>query len=74
MLDEACIYSKDVLHADRVTLSVFSRNDKALNCYNSAGFRIIGEETYTMPIGVWDGLILEKVLAKEVSENANTDT
>ena len=64
MLDEACDYSKDVLHADRVTLSVFSRNSKALKCYTSAGFRRTGEETYTMPTGVWKALILEKVIGR----------
>ena len=62
MLDEACRYSKDVLHAERVTLSVFSRNTKALKCYDSAGFRSISKETYTMPIGVWEAQILEKEL------------
>lgn len=63
MLDAACEYSRDVLKAERVTLSVFTRNIPALRCYDSAGFRASGEpENYRLPIGDWDGVILEKSL------------
>ena len=63
MLDAACSYSRDILRAKRVTLSVFTRNTAALRCYDSAGFRASGEpENYRLPVGEWDGVILEKKL------------
>lgn len=63
MLDAACEYSRDVLRAQRVTLSVFTRNTTAIRFYGSAGFRANGEpENYRLPIGDWEGVILEKPL------------
>lgn len=63
MLEEACEYSKDVLHASRVSLSVFTTNEKAIKCYESCGFRKTGvTELYELPAGSWEGVIMEKDL------------
>lgn len=63
MIEEACEYSKDVLHASRASVSVFLRNEKAVKCYESRGFRRNGEsEIYELPAGSWEGIIMEKEL------------
>ncbi len=63
MLEAASDYSRDVLRAQRVTLSVFTRNTTAIRFYGSVGFRASGEpENYRLPIGDWEGVILEKPL------------
>lgn len=63
MLEEACEYSRDVLHATKASLSVFRRNENAIKCYESRGFRKTGvTELYELPAGSWEGMIMEKNL------------
>ena len=65
MLDAACDYSRNILKAERATLAVFTRNTTALKFYDSVGFRACGEpENYKLPVGDWDGVILEKELKR----------
>lgn len=63
MLTSAFEYSRVVLHAKKVTLAVFTRNEKALRCYTAAGFRQTGgKEIYRVPSGEWESILLEKDL------------
>jgi len=63
MLEEACEYSRDVLHASKASLSVFTTNEKAIRCYESRGFRRTGEtESYELPAGSWEGVVMERDL------------
>ena len=59
MLRLAIEYAKQ-LGASRITLGVFANNPRARKCYESAGFRAVGDtEQYEMPVGVWDCLEME---------------
>ncbi|KAG4101704.1 acyl-CoA N-acyltransferase [Neocallimastix lanati (nom. inval.)] len=42
MLQLAIAYARDTLKASRITLSVFLDNNSALHCYESVGFKPIG--------------------------------
>lgn len=64
MLRLAIDYAKNVLCATRITLGVFSNNDRAKRCYLAAGFRCVGKaEIYKMPIGDWECEELELTLS-----------
>lgn len=55
MLQLAIDYAKNILHASKITLGVFTNNDSARYCYESAVFQATGLiETYKMPIGEWE--------------------
>lgn len=63
LLDAACDYARDKLKSSRVTLAVFTRNEKAMQCYTSAGFRQSGgTEMYRVPPGEWKSVVLDKEL------------
>ena len=65
MLETALDYARDVLKADTVTLGVFANNPAARRCYESAGFRSVGENTfYQMPDGRWECIEMERTLLK----------
>jgi len=55
MLEKAIGYAKNILKAETVTLGVFANNHAAKHCYESVGFRPVGENTsYQMTIGRWE--------------------
>ena len=47
----ACAYAAQELHAERATLGVFTENEAALHCYRAAGFRETGETADIMLAG-----------------------
>ena len=60
MMQLAIDYAKNVLCASKITLGVFTNNDRARHCYESVGFRSIGKtEIYKMPIGEWECIEME---------------
>lgn len=64
MLQLAIDYAKNVLHASKITLGVFTNNDSARYCYESVGFRPVGRtEIYKMPVGEWECVEMELVIA-----------
>ena len=45
-------YAKTVLHASKITLGVFTNNERARHCYEAVGFQPTGKViTYMMPDG-----------------------
>ena len=62
MLQLAIDYAQKELGANRITLGVFCDNLAAFNSYQSVGFRIIGEDIYTIDGEEWKGfeMALEK--------------
>ena len=64
MLKLAIDYTKNVLCATKITLGVFTNNDRAKSCYESVGFRSTGKtETYKMPVGEWECAEMELILS-----------
>ena len=62
MLQLAIDYAKNILHASKITLGVFTNNDQARYCYEAVGFQPVGRtELYKMPIGEWE--CIEMVLS-----------
>ena len=60
MVELAIEYAKNVLHASKIILGVFTNNERARLCYEAAGFQPTGETaTYTMPDGVWECIEME---------------
>ena len=55
MLRLAIDYAQQELGAQKMTLSVFCDNLSALECYKSVGFRITGEDTYSIDGEEWKG-------------------
>ena len=52
--------AKNVLHASKITLRVFTNNERARHCYEIAGFQPTGKViTYMMPDGVWECIEME---------------
>ena len=44
----------------KITLGVFTNNDRARYCYESVGFQPVGRtEIYKMPVGEWECLEME---------------
>ncbi len=59
MLRLAIEYAQRELGARRITLGVFRENRSALECYKSVGFRITGEDSYTIDGEEWKGYEME---------------
>ena len=60
MVALAIEYAKNVLHASKITLRVFTNNERARHCYEIAGFQPTGKViTYMMPDGVWECIEME---------------
>lgn len=60
MVELAIEYAKTVLHASKITLAVFTNNERARHCYESAGFQATGKViTYMMPDGAWECIEME---------------
>ena len=55
MLRLAIDYAQQELGAQKMTLGVFCDNLSALECYKSVGFRITGEDTYSIDGEEWKG-------------------
>ncbi len=63
MLRKAIDYAGNVLNAETVSLGVFANNSAARHCYESVGFRSMGESTfYQMAIGRWECIEMVMVL------------
>ena len=60
MVELAIEYAKNVLHASKITLGVFTNNERARLCYEAVGFQASGKViTYMMPDGVWECIEME---------------
>jgi len=59
MLRLAIDYARLELDAKRITLGVFCDNVSAVECYKSVGFRITGEDSYTIDGEEWKAFELE---------------
>lgn len=59
MLRLAIEYAGRELDAKRITLGVFCDNVSAVECYKSVGFRITGEDCYTIDGEEWKAFELE---------------
>ena len=49
-------------HAKKVTLGVFCDNHSAFECYRSAGFTVIGNDSYMIDGEEWQGYEMEFVV------------
>lgn len=49
-------YAKLHLNATHISLGVFLNNPSALHCYESAGFKTIGKESYPIDEEIWEGV------------------
>ena len=52
-------YARKNLNATSISLGVFKNNPSALRCYESVGFKEIGQETYSIDGEMWDGVEME---------------
>ena len=59
MLSFALEYAFSTLSAKRVTLGVFENNPNALRCYESVGFKQVGESYYSINGETWKCLEME---------------
>lgn len=65
MLQLAIDFSKNDLCASKITLGVFTNNDRARYCYESVGFQPVGRMgIYKMPVGEWECLEMELLCSK----------
>lgn len=62
MLRLAIDYATCRLEAKKITLGVFCDNLSALECYKSAGFEIVGNDTYPIDGEIWKGYEMEMKL------------
>jgi len=53
---ETIEYAKQNLLATHISLGVFLNNPSALHCYESAGFKTIGKESYPIDGEIWEGV------------------
>ncbi len=61
MLHLAIDYAQQELGAHKITLGVFCNNLPALKCYQSVGFKIIGEDSYMIDGEKWKGYEMKYV-------------
>ena len=59
MLHLAIDYAQRELGAQKITLGVFCDNLSAVECYKSVGFRITGEDAYSIDGEEWKGYEME---------------
>ena len=64
MLRLAIYYAQQELGAQKITLGVFCDNLSAVECYKSVGFRITGEDAYSIDGEEWKGYEMEMELEK----------
>ena len=64
MLRLAIDYAQHELGAQKITLGVFCDNLSAVECYKSVGFRITGEDAYSIDGEEWKGYEMEMELEK----------
>ena len=62
MLHLAIDYAQRELGAQKITLGVFCDNLSAVECYKSVGFRITGEDAYSIDGEEWKGFEMEMEL------------
>lgn len=56
MIRQAIEYAKEKLGATKISLGVFLNNPSALRCYESVGFSVVGDESYTIDGEEWKGV------------------
>ena len=60
MVELAIEYAKTVLYASKITLGVFTNNERARYCYEATGFQATGKViTYMMPDCAWECIEME---------------
>ena len=60
MVELAIEYAKTVLHASKITLGVFTNNERARHCYEATGFQPTEKViTYMMPDCAWECIEME---------------
>ncbi len=59
MLSLALKYAFEIYGAEKVTLGVFENNESARHCYESTGFKAIGEEIYEINGEIWKCIEME---------------
>ena len=60
MLRQGLVYAFEIYGADRVTLGVYDKNENAIACYTSVGFRETGvRETYQVCGGQYEAFEME---------------
>ena len=69
LLRLAIDYAQHELGAQKITLGVFCDNLSALECYKSAGFRIIGADSYSIDGEKWKGYEMESTICTFVASN-----
>lgn len=62
LLQLAIQHASNSLKAKKLTLGVFKTNTSAIKCYESAGFRYIGTDSYKIDGQEWDGIEMELTL------------
>ena len=65
MLRLAIDYAQQKLDAKLITLGVFCDNVSAVECYKSVGFRITGEDNYTIDGENWKGYEMRYTIYRE---------
>jgi RimJ/RimL family protein N-acetyltransferase len=66
-IDHAC----NQLGVKTITLGVFADNPSALKCYQSVGFKIIGEDSYMIDGEKWKGYEMKYVNYKQKAIRAS---
>ena len=64
LLHLAIDYTQQELGAQKITLGVFCDNFSAVECYQSVGFKITGEDAYSIDGEEWKGFEMEMELEK----------
>lgn len=60
MVELAIEYAKTVLYASKITLGVFTNNERARHCYEATGFQPTEKViTYMMPDCAWECIEME---------------
>lgn len=58
-------YARKNLNATSISLGVFKNNPSALHCYESAGFRKVGVETYNIDGEIWENIEMEFINSRK---------
>ena len=58
-------YARKNLNATSISLGVFKNNPPALHCYESAGFRKTGVETYNIDGEIWEDIEMEFINSRK---------
>ena len=56
LIHQTIEFARKNLNATSISLGVFKNNPSALHCYESVGFKEIGQEAYSIDGEMWDGI------------------